>query len=86
MSDGPFYTAERTPNTIEWRPVTKRDRIDTDHGPIIVWPGVHVEMRDPVNDDRWGNRAEDFIRRHKLTGEALAVFKRHYPNVEIPDA
>lgn len=82
--DGPFYDAERSPHNIEWRPVTRRKRVDTDHGPIILFPGKHVELRDPINGHEWGNQAKDFIRRHRLTGKALEAFKKHYPDVEIP--
>lgn len=81
---GQYYDAKRLPSDIKWRPVTERKTVPTDHGPIVLYPGKHVELLDLANGHRWGNLAEDFIRRNKLTGRALEVFKRHYPHVEIP--
>ncbi len=83
--DGPYYDAERKPNPVKWRPVKRRKQVKTDHGPIILYPDKHVELMDLINGHNWGNKAEDFIRRHKLKGEALEIFKRHFPDVKIPD-
>ena len=83
--DGPFYDAKRKRNKIKWRPVKHRKTAHTDHGPIILYPGKHVEIHDPESGQEWGNQAKDFIRRHKLTGKALEEFRRNYPDVEIPE-
>jgi hypothetical protein len=83
--DGPYYDAERLPKKIKWRPVKRRETANTDHGPIILYPGKHVRMLDLENGHEWGNQAKDFIRRHKLTGKALEEFKKNYPDVEIPE-
>jgi hypothetical protein len=87
MIKGPFLTATRIESPVEWRPVIKRTKVTTDMGSELwLYPGKHVEMRNPNTEVKWGNRVEDFIRNHKMSRDEWDFFLEYYPDVEIPES
>jgi len=82
-NDGPFRKAKHDPSEVDWRPVTRRKQVETDHGPIILYPGEHIELLDRISGIHWGNDIEGFLRRYgnSLSKDDLDVIEEHYPGM-----
>lgn len=88
-----FYTAVHRPTQIMWQPVTESEVITTPDGKqVVLHPGEHVKITDLKTGGVWMNEPDEFRRRYigSLTdsgvdAEGLEAFRKHYPDVEIPE-
>jgi hypothetical protein len=87
-----FYKAIHQPTEIFWQPVTEPEVITTPDGKrVVLRPGEHVKITDLSSGGVWMNEPGEFVRRYignlnnpGVDTEGLKVFRKHYPDAEIP--